>query len=181
MGEAQELEVDDRLLCFGRLDPMRNLADQQVRFDSWLAGLAYCPSDDDAIVARCSLGIDLHTGSSHRTNLPQIRADLDDPVEMAELFAAPVTIHARTRDGSPTTRALAVRLDSPPLLPLEALVQSRCSIAAATSFTSLAATIAVMSTRSRFGLSSTMSAPTRGPGSESITSSTSRIVRPPGS
>lgn len=54
------------------------------------------------IVERCSVGIDLHTGSDHRTNLPQIRADLDDPdtLELAGIFAAPVTIHAQTRDGS---------------------------------------------------------------------------------
>ena len=54
------------------------------------------------IVGRCTVGIDLHTGSNHRVNLPQIRADLDDPatLELARLFAAPVTIHARTRDGS---------------------------------------------------------------------------------
>jgi hypothetical protein len=54
------------------------------------------------IVARASFGVDLHTGSDHRTNLPQIRADLDDPVtrHLAEEFGAPVIIHARTRDGS---------------------------------------------------------------------------------
>ncbi len=54
------------------------------------------------VVGRCTVGIDLHTGSDHRTNLPQIRADLDDPVtlELAETFAAPITIHSRTRDGS---------------------------------------------------------------------------------
>ncbi len=54
------------------------------------------------VVGRCSVGIDLHTGSNHRVNLPQIRADLDDEAtrELARLFAAPVTIHARTRDGS---------------------------------------------------------------------------------
>lgn len=54
------------------------------------------------IVGRCSVGIDLHTGSNHRVNLPQIRADLDDSAtqQLARLFAAPVTIHARTRDGS---------------------------------------------------------------------------------
>ena len=54
------------------------------------------------VVGRCSVGIDLHTGSDHRSNLPQIRADLDDPttLELAEQFGAPVTIHARTRDGS---------------------------------------------------------------------------------
>ena len=54
------------------------------------------------VVQRCEVGIDLHTGSDHRTNLPQIRADLDDPRtrELAETFGAPVMIHARTRDGS---------------------------------------------------------------------------------
>ncbi|MFN3217208.1 MAG: succinylglutamate desuccinylase/aspartoacylase family protein [Acidimicrobiales bacterium] len=54
------------------------------------------------IVARCGIGIDLHTGSDHRTNLPQIRADLDDAAtrHLAEEFGTPVVIHARTRDGS---------------------------------------------------------------------------------
>ena len=52
--------------------------------------------------ARCDVGIDLHTGSDHRRNLPQIRGDLDD--------AAPATsprsserrrmLHAGLRDGS---------------------------------------------------------------------------------
>jgi len=54
------------------------------------------------VVARCAYGIDLHTGSDHRFNLPQIRADLDDPRtrELAVAFGAPVMIHSRTRDGS---------------------------------------------------------------------------------
>ena len=54
------------------------------------------------IVERCSLGLDLHTGSDARTNLPQIRADLADPItrELAEAFAAPVTLAAGLRDGS---------------------------------------------------------------------------------
>ena len=54
------------------------------------------------IVARCAVGIDLHTGSDHRTNLPQIRADLNDPrtAELTDAFAPAVAIHARTRDGS---------------------------------------------------------------------------------
>lgn len=54
------------------------------------------------IVERCSVGIDLHTGSDHRVNLPQIRADLDDAdtLALADVFGAPVTIHSRTRDGS---------------------------------------------------------------------------------
>jgi len=54
------------------------------------------------VVSRCSVGIDLHTGSDHRINLPQIRADLDDPdtMELARAFAAPIAIHSRLRDGS---------------------------------------------------------------------------------
>lgn len=54
------------------------------------------------VVGRCSVGIDLHTGSDHRTNLPQIRADLDDPrtLALARIFAAPIALHSRTRDGS---------------------------------------------------------------------------------
>lgn len=54
------------------------------------------------IVARCDVGIDLHTGSDHRSNLPQIRADLDDVAtsELARVFGAPIMIHAQTRDGS---------------------------------------------------------------------------------
>ena len=30
------------------------------------------------VVAKCDVGLDLHTGSDRRSNLPQIRADLDD-------------------------------------------------------------------------------------------------------
>jgi uncharacterized protein len=54
------------------------------------------------VVAKCEVGIDLHTGSDRRTNLPQIRADLDDPRtrELAAAFGAPVMLHARVRDGS---------------------------------------------------------------------------------
>ena len=54
------------------------------------------------IVTKCEVGIDLHTGSDHRTNLPQVRADLDDPgtAELAVVFGAPLVYHARLRDGS---------------------------------------------------------------------------------
>lgn len=56
----------------------------------------------EEIVARCTHGIDLHTGSNHRTNLPQIRGDFRDPQtrHLAESFGAPVIMHAQTRDGS---------------------------------------------------------------------------------
>ncbi|EAP97519.1 Succinylglutamate desuccinylase/aspartoacylase [Janibacter sp. HTCC2649] len=54
------------------------------------------------VVDKCEVGIDLHTGSDRRTNLPQIRADLDDPRTraLAEAFGAPVMLHAKLRDGS---------------------------------------------------------------------------------
>mgnify|MGYP001827938602 CR=1 FL=1 len=54
------------------------------------------------VVDRCEVGIDLHTASDHRTNLPQVRADLDDPdtLELARVFGAPLTLHSQTRDGS---------------------------------------------------------------------------------
>lgn len=43
-----------------------------------------------------------HTGSNHRTNLPQIRAKLSDPetVRLAKAFGAPVILNAGLRDGS---------------------------------------------------------------------------------
>jgi len=54
------------------------------------------------VVAKCELGIDLHTAADRRANLPQIRADLDDPEtrRMALAFGAPVALHASLRDGS---------------------------------------------------------------------------------
>lgn len=54
------------------------------------------------IVANSTHGIDLHTGSNHRINLPQLRARLDDPVtkDLALSFGAPVVISANVRDGS---------------------------------------------------------------------------------
>lgn len=54
------------------------------------------------VVAHCGYGIDFHTGSNHRTNLPQIRANLED-VETrrcVEAFGAPVMMHSQERDGS---------------------------------------------------------------------------------
>ena len=54
------------------------------------------------VVSKCDVGIDLHTGAIHRSNLPQIRADLDDPdvLEMAKAFGVPVLLNAELRDGS---------------------------------------------------------------------------------
>jgi predicted deacylase len=54
------------------------------------------------IVAKCTHGIDLHTGAIHRSNLPQIRANMDDEAtaRLAHAFGVPVVINADVRDGS---------------------------------------------------------------------------------
>ncbi len=56
----------------------------------------------EQIVAHSSVGIDLHTASNHRINIPQIRANIDDAatLKLARAFGAPFTIHAKVRDGS---------------------------------------------------------------------------------
>lgn len=56
----------------------------------------------DEIVSNSTHGIDLHAGSNHRTNLPQIRANTEDPetLRLAEAFRVPVIINANIRDGT---------------------------------------------------------------------------------
>ncbi|MFM1896537.1 MAG: hypothetical protein RLZZ385_1611 [Pseudomonadota bacterium] len=68
------------------------------------------------IVRKCTHGIDLHTGAIHRSNLPQIRAQLDDPEtdRLARAFGVPVVINASIRDGS--LRQAAAELGIPMLL-----------------------------------------------------------------
>lgn len=54
------------------------------------------------IVSRSTHGIDLHTGAIHRSNLPQIRANLENEqtYAVAQAFNAPVMIQSSTPDGS---------------------------------------------------------------------------------
>lgn len=54
------------------------------------------------IVARCDLGIDLHSAAIHRTNLPQVRISPDNAytAELAEVFGAPVILQSPLREGS---------------------------------------------------------------------------------
>lgn len=70
----------------------------------------------DEVVQHCDYGIDLHTGAIHRSNLPQIRANLKDPetLELAEAFGVPVLLNADLRDGS--LRQSAVESDTKILL-----------------------------------------------------------------
>jgi predicted deacylase len=68
------------------------------------------------VVKGSDFGLDLHTGSDSRTNLPQVRGNLEDPKtrRCALAFGAPVMIHSRLRDGS--LRAAASRRGIPVLL-----------------------------------------------------------------
>jgi len=54
------------------------------------------------VVSRCTHGVDLHTGSLHRSNLPQVRGNLDDPetLRCARAFGGPLRIHMKAVPGS---------------------------------------------------------------------------------
>ncbi|NNG05585.1 MAG: succinylglutamate desuccinylase/aspartoacylase family protein [Inquilinus sp.] len=125
--EINGVEIIRRLLKLKSLDHMRGtlLAVPVVNAFGFIGQTRYLPDRRDLnrcfpgvakgslaaqianlfmteIVARCSHGIDLHTGSNHRTNLPQIRGNLSDPeaLKMAEAFAAPAILDAPRRSGS---------------------------------------------------------------------------------
>lgn len=70
----------------------------------------------DEIVSKCDLGIDLHTASIHKSNLPQIRTNIKNEYtfNLAKVFEAPVILHSELRDGS--LRAIAQDSDVPILL-----------------------------------------------------------------
>lgn len=54
------------------------------------------------VVLRCEAGIDFHTASHGRDNLPQVRCSLDDPAstQLAHAFAPPLILDAKHRGGS---------------------------------------------------------------------------------
>ena len=68
------------------------------------------------IVSQSTHGIDLHTGAIHRSNLPQIRASLENSETdtLARAFDVPVIISSNLRDGS--LRAAAAEFGIPMLL-----------------------------------------------------------------
>ncbi len=70
----------------------------------------------DEIVSKCDLGIDLHTGAIHRSNLPQVRTNIENEYtfNLAKVFGAPVVLHSAIRDGS--LRAVAQEEGVPILL-----------------------------------------------------------------
>jgi predicted deacylase len=54
------------------------------------------------VIQHCEAVIDLHTGSFHRTNLHQLRADLSDPatVQLAADFGAAFVVNSAAREGT---------------------------------------------------------------------------------
>lgn len=68
------------------------------------------------VVNQSTHGIDLHTGAINRYNLPQIRANLDDPetLRLANAFGTPVILNSALRDGS--LREAAAKKNIPILL-----------------------------------------------------------------
>lgn len=69
------------------------------------------------IVVHCTHGIDLHTAATGRSNLPQVRADLEgNPglLAMAQAFHSPVILNASIREGS--LRSVAREYNVPVML-----------------------------------------------------------------
>lgn len=68
------------------------------------------------VVKKSTHGIDLHTGAINRSNLPQIRANLDDSetMRLAQAFNTPLMLNSNLRDGS--LRAAALKIQIPILL-----------------------------------------------------------------
>ena len=55
------------------------------------------------VIDKCTHGIDYHTAAGGRTNLPQLRVDLDaheDALELAQAFAPPIIMDMGTRNGT---------------------------------------------------------------------------------
>lgn len=65
------------------------------------------------IVARCSLGIDLHSAAIHRMNLPQVRVSANNrnTLKLAQQFGAPVILTSALRDGSLRQEAKQIGVD----------------------------------------------------------------------
>lgn len=54
------------------------------------------------IMSKADVGVDLHTGSDNRVNIPQVRCNLADPetARLAMAFGAPIVVQARLRANS---------------------------------------------------------------------------------
>ncbi len=125
--ELNGVDIIRRLLSYKQLNQLRGslLAIPVVNVHGFLNQSRYLPDGRDLnrsfpgsdrgslagrvasafvrdILENCTHGIDLHTGARHRSNLPQIRADLssDETRNLAMQFGTPVVLDAKLRDGS---------------------------------------------------------------------------------
>lgn len=125
--EIAGVEILRRLLRHGRLKKLRGtlLAVPVVNVFGFVGRSRYFPDRRDLnrcfpgsekgslasrvarlfmeeVVERATHGIDLHTGSLHRSNLPQIRISPGDAESsrLADVFGAPVVMESAVRDGS---------------------------------------------------------------------------------
>ncbi len=66
------------------------------------------------VIQHCQFLVDLHTGSAHRTNLPQIRANLHYPdvAAFAQAFGMPVILHSEGSEGMLRHAALETGIPS---------------------------------------------------------------------
>ena len=125
--EINGVEIVRRVLDYKGLDNIRGtlIAVPIVNVQGFLAQSRYTPDRRDLnrcfpgnshgsvasrlanlfvneIVLKSDCGIDLHTAAIHRDNLPQIRAQLNNPetAHLAQAFDAPVMLNTNLRDGS---------------------------------------------------------------------------------
>lgn len=65
------------------------------------------------VISHCQFVVDIHTGSAHRTNLPQVRGNLHDinVAKFARTFGIPVILHSKGTEGM--LRYAAVEADIP--------------------------------------------------------------------
>src|SRR5262249_44322018 len=56
----------------------------------------------EGVLRHCDSVVDVHSGSFHRPNLPQVRGDFKKPavLELAKAFGSPVAIHNEGRAGT---------------------------------------------------------------------------------
>jgi len=56
----------------------------------------------ERVIRHCDRLVDFHTGSFHRTNIPQLRADLREPKirDLARSFGAEIVVHSPGRQGT---------------------------------------------------------------------------------
>jgi uncharacterized protein len=84
--------------------------DPQGSQSSRIANLVF-----DEVVSRCQFGVDFHTGSGGRLNMPHIRcdADVEDCRRLAKAFGTRVILHGKGQKGS--LRREALRKEIPTL------------------------------------------------------------------